>query len=78
MTGGIALMAATFGRVEEFDSKKEEWSQYMERLQHFFVANDIVDAEKKRAVFLIGGWSCHVQTPWWLAGSCEARRQVIQ
>ena len=50
--GGIALMTATFGKVEEFDSKKEEWSQYVERLQHFFVANDIVDAEKKRAVFL--------------------------
>ena len=49
---GIALMAATFGKVEEFDSKKEEWPQYVERLQHFFVANDIVDAEKKRAVFL--------------------------
>ena len=45
-------MAATFGKVEEFDSKKEECSQYVERLQHFFVANDIVDAEKKRAVFL--------------------------
>ena len=51
-TGGIALMAATFGKVEEFDYKKEEWSQYVERLQHFFVANDIVDAEKKGAVFL--------------------------
>ena len=45
-------MAATFGKVEEFDSKKEEWSQYVEKLQHFFVANDIVDAEKKGAVFL--------------------------
>ena len=51
---GIALMAATFGKVEEFDSKKEEsGSQYVERLQHFFVANDIVDVEKKRAVFLL-------------------------
>ena len=43
---GIGPMAATFGKVEEFDSKKEEWPQYVERLQHFFVANDIVDAEK--------------------------------
>ena len=35
IAGRIALMAATFGKVEEFDSKKEEWSQYVERLQHF-------------------------------------------
>ena len=32
--------------------RKPEWPQYVERLQHFFMANDIVDAEKKRAVFL--------------------------
>ncbi len=45
-------MAATFGRVEEFDSTKEEWQQYEERLGHFFLANGIETAEKKRAVLL--------------------------
>ena len=45
-------MAATLGKVEEFDSSKEDWQQYTERLNHFFVANGIADAEKKRAVFL--------------------------
>ena len=45
-------MTATLGRVEEFDGSKEEWQQYVERLGHFFIANGIDSAEKKRAVFL--------------------------
>ena len=30
-----ATMAATLGRIEEFDGDKEEWCQYQERLEHF-------------------------------------------
>ena len=42
----------TLGRVEDFDGNKDDWQQYVERLEHFFVANGIDGAEKKRAVFL--------------------------
>ena len=45
-------MSATFGKVEEFDNSREDWLQYEERLGHFFVANSITDAAKKRAVLL--------------------------
>ena len=45
-------MAAVFGRIDEFDSKKEDWPQYVERLDHFFAANGITNAEKKRSIFL--------------------------
>ena len=45
-------MAAVFGRIDEFDSKKEDWPQYVERLDHFFAANGITDADKKRSIFL--------------------------
>ncbi len=45
-------MAATLGKIEEFDGNREEWPQYVERLSHFFTANDIATEEKKRAVFL--------------------------
>ena len=48
-----AEMAATLGRIEEFDGDKEEWSQYQEQLEYFFQANRIEDADKKRAVFLL-------------------------
>ncbi len=45
-------MAALFGQMGEFDAHKEEWTQYSERLAHFFAANDIEDAAKKRAILL--------------------------
>lgn len=57
-------MAATLGEVEEFDSTKEEWQQYEERLGHFFLANGIMEAEKKRAVLLTVIYRTHhVQGP---------------
>ena len=40
------------GRVDEFDSSREEWAQYEERLGHFFSANGIDEEERKRAVLL--------------------------
>ena len=43
---------ATIGRIEEFREDKEEWSQYAERLGHFFAANGITSNDKKRSVFL--------------------------
>ena len=36
----------------KFDLSKEEWPQYEEQLTHFFEANNIDDAGKKRAVLL--------------------------
>ena len=45
-------MTAILGKVEEFDGSKQEWQQYVERLDHFFQANFITTPEKKRAVFL--------------------------
>ena len=42
---------ATFGKVEEFDNARVDWSQYEERLGHFFTANGIIE-EQKRAVLL--------------------------
>ena len=45
-------MAATLRKVEEFDSTKKEWSQYVERLGYFFVSSGITASNKKRAVLL--------------------------
>ena len=56
-------MAVTFGRIEEFDRAKEDWSQYEEGLGHFFfAANGVESAEKKRSIFLCGGGS-YLQAP---------------
>lgn len=45
-------MAAKHGTIGEFDSTQEDWESYVERVNLYFVANDIDDAVKKRAVLL--------------------------
>lgn len=42
----------TYGKLEEFDENKEKWTQYIERLGHYFAANEIADAEKQWAILL--------------------------
>ena len=36
------------GSVEPFNGCKDDWPQYVERLEHFFVANGVDTAEKGR------------------------------
>lgn len=42
----------TYGRISEFKESEESWTQYVERLEQFFLANDIEDVGKQRAIFL--------------------------
>ena len=39
------------GTIGPFDTSKS-WDEYSERLAQFFVANDVTDAGKKRAILL--------------------------
>ena len=43
---------AAFGKIEEFHADVDEWSQYTERLAQYFIANDIENADKQRAILL--------------------------
>ena len=43
---------ATHGQLGPFDSAHEDWDSYVERLQLYCTANDIEDAEKRRAILL--------------------------
>ena len=43
---------ATHGTVSTFDPSKEDWTSYTDRMKHYFVANDVVDAGKKRSILL--------------------------
>ena len=45
-------MAVFHGTISEFDRNQEDWTVYSERLQNYFVANDIDNDEKKRAILL--------------------------
>ena len=42
----------TFGKVDEYN-ETEEWRHYIERVNHFFEANEITDLAKKRSIFLV-------------------------
>ena len=46
---------ALLGKIEQYDPEQEEWTQYMERLQQLFEANNLTGgkkANKRRATFL--------------------------
>ena len=45
-------MAAHFGQLAEFNRDQDNWDIYVKRLNFFFVANTITDANKKRAIML--------------------------
>ena len=42
---------ATYGKISEYD-ESELWTQHGERLEKYFVANDIKEPKKQRAIFL--------------------------
>ena len=49
------MATALLGQIESYDSAQEEWPQYVERLEQFFVVNEITDeakSEKTWATFL--------------------------
>ena len=43
---------ATHGSIGEFVNSQEDWRSYTERLQQYFTANDVENAEKQRAILL--------------------------
>ncbi len=46
------MMASLFGNISEFNPDREDWIQYSEKLEHYFVANQIENDSRKRAKFL--------------------------
>ena len=58
----IACSATTFGdegkvmsvhgKISQFIPSQESWSSYTERLEYYFIANDVQDLAKKKAILL--------------------------
>ncbi len=44
---------ASIGRLDDFNPDTEEWTQYVERMKFYFIANDITSAAKQKATFLV-------------------------
>ena len=47
------------GTIKEFDDESDDWVEYMERVEHFFLANEITDINKKKSILLS---SCGAKT----------------
>ena len=43
---------ATHGNIGEFSADSETWVSYIERLQQYFIANNIKGEERQRAILL--------------------------
>ena len=50
----IGQMAAkhSYGNIGEFDQAVENWDAYIERMEQYFLANDITADAKKKAILL--------------------------
>ena len=46
-------MAVSFGKLEEFDTtNSDDWVQYIECMENYFLANKITDASKQRSILI--------------------------
>ena len=53
-------MAQQFGKINEFCVEGEDWSEYQDRLEQYYIANDIIVNDKKKAILLSSmGASCY-------------------
>ena len=43
---------ATYGEIGEFKESEESWTQYVERLEQYFPANEVENLGKRRAILL--------------------------
>ena len=48
----LCRMTNLIGQVEAFQSGIDDWEQYTERLEQYFVANKVVDEAQQLAVFI--------------------------
>ena len=53
---GVPAMTSYFGRMDAFNPKEEEWLTYVERLEMFFVVNNVPEDKKAASLLtLMGG-----------------------
>ena len=55
----MGLGMTMHGSISVFNSAREDWTSYSERLEQYFVVNNVSDVGKKRAILLS---SCGLDT----------------
>ena len=53
-TVSVPTVTGLHGVVTPYDGNQEEWSEYAERLENYFIANELEDVAKRRAILLNG------------------------
>ena len=71
---GRVRLVSTHGVLDAFDPKRDDWTSYSERMKFYFIANDVEDAAKKRAILLCsGGAKLHKLLKSLIKGDLEAK-----
>ena len=50
--GDEGKVMSVHGKISQFIPSQESWSSYTERLEYYFIANDVQDPAKKKAILL--------------------------
>ena len=49
----INAIVVSFGKLEELDTaNSDDWVQYIEHMEHYFLANEIIDASKQHSILI--------------------------
>ena len=67
------MATGNYGKLSEYDSSKEDWQSYIERLELYFTASDIDDEEKRKAILLT---SCGIECYRLFKGLTTPRKPV--
>ena len=50
----VSVPTGLHGVITPYDGNQEEWIEYTERLENYFIANELEDVAKRRAILLDG------------------------
>ena len=67
------MAMGNYGKLSEYNSSKEDWQSYIERLELYFTANDIDDEVKRKAILLT---SCGIECYHLFKGLTTPRKPV--
>ena len=67
------MVTSNYRKLSEYDSSKEDWQSYIEKLELYFIANDIDDEEKRKAILLT---SCGIECYRLFKGLTSPRKPV--
>ena len=67
------MATGNYGKLSEYDSGKEDWQSYIERLELYFTASGIDDEEKRKAILLT---SCGIECYRLFKGLTTPRKPV--